>query len=265
MVRGMEPKPKFLAPHYARVFEDAAVAAVYRKRPPYPPEVAPFVASLLPDGNRHLLDLGAGTGEMAIPLAKLCVTVDAVEPSAAMLRIGQMQPGADAGNLSWFNESAEAFGYPRSYGLVVCAQCLGWMDWEQVFPRIRSALDAGGQLVLVSLDELSLPDWQPGLISAISRFSTNQDFEPFDLVAGLTARGLFEVAGSWQSPAHQLAQSVEDFVDSIHARNGFSRDRMAPDAAVEFDNVVRALLDPHHPDGVLRGEITARVTWGTPL
>jgi hypothetical protein len=46
--------------------------------------------------------------------------------------------------------------------------------------------------------------------------------------------------------------------------NGFSRDRMAADAAAGFDAAVRALVAPFCPDGQVRLEVTATVTWGVP-
>ena len=88
----MKPKPKFLSPPYGRVFEDKSVAEDYRKRPPDPADTALFIAGLCPPGNRFVLDLGAGTGEVAIPLAPLVRGVDAVDPSAAMLAVSRSSP-----------------------------------------------------------------------------------------------------------------------------------------------------------------------------
>jgi SAM-dependent methyltransferase len=261
--RFMTPKPIFLGPKYAEQFRDASVAAAYRKRPPYPPELFEILAGLLPIGNRCLVDLGAGTGEVAIPMSRTADVVHAVEPSPAMLAIGRRIPGSE--RVSWFNGSAEEFTYPRQYGLIVCAQSLGWMDWELVFPKLARSLHPEGYLALVEQDQLSHVAWQADLRDVVSRYSTNQDFVPFDLIEGIVDRGLFRKVGSVQTAAVPFVQTVTDFIDSIHARNGFSRDRMTPAAAESFDRAVRDLLTPHHPDGVLRGDIRARVTWGRPM
>ena len=58
--------------------------------------------------------------------------------------------------------------------------------------------------------------------------------------------------------------SVEDFIDSIHGRNGFSRDRMEPESARAFDAGVRDILRSHYPDGIVRGEVGSTVTWLDP-
>ena len=259
----MKPKPKFLDAEYARQFEDASVAAVYRKRPPYPPETFEIIGGLLPVGNRNVLDLGAGTGEVSIPLAEMVDSVHAVEPSLAMVSIGRNLPGSD--DVTWYNTSGELFDYATEYGVIVCAQCLGWMEWETVFPKMVSSLHPDGYLVIVEQsDSLADPRWQGDLHDLIVRYSTNQDVIPFDLMQGIIDRGLFEKRGSEQTAPMSFQQSLEDFVDSIHARNGFSRDRMTESASSEFDHAFVELLRSYHRDGVLRGEVIAQVTWGKP-
>ena len=62
----------------------------------------------------------------------------------------------------------------------------------------------------------------------------------------------------------RFSQTIDDYIESLHARNGFSRDRMAPEAAAAFDAEVRALLEAHHPDGIIRGRNQAHVVWGRP-
>jgi SAM-dependent methyltransferase len=210
-----------------------------------------------------VLELGAGTGEISIPLAGLVDRVTAVEPSAAMLEVARAQPGFE--QVDWFRTSAEDFDYDDEYGLIVCAQCLGWMDWGTVFPGMTTCLHPKGSLVIVEQNELSDPRWQHDLRALISRYSTNQDFAPFDLVEGLIARRLFVPAGSRETLPMPFKQLIDDFVDSIHARNGFSRDRMSPAASAEFDEAVRNLLLRHHPDGEIQGKIRATITWGDPM
>ena len=258
-------KPGFLSAEYARQFQDRAVTDIYRMRPPYPAQTFEILAGLLPDGNRHLLDLGAGTGEIAIPMARLSDSVTAVEPSAAMLRVAGTIPGGVDQRIAWINCSAEAFDYPRRYGLTTCAQCLGWMDWDVVFPRFSAALDDAGYLAIISQSQLTDPRWAADLTSLIAEYSTNQDFEPFNLIDGLIERNLFDPVGRTRTVPMPFVQSIDDFVESIHARNGFSKDRMAPDRCSAFDAAAKRLLRGYHNSGIIQGEITASVDWGKPL
>jgi SAM-dependent methyltransferase len=259
----MEPKPRFLGTDYARQFRDPAVAAVYRKRPAYPEQLFDLLTELLPHEGARVLDVGAGTGEIAIPMSARSATVDAVEPSAAMLAIARAQTGS--ARVNWHNLPAESFAPTEPYGLIVCAQCLGWLDWEIVFPLFAAALTRRGWLAIVSQVSFADMPWNGELTALIAAYSTNQDFEPFDLLAGIETRGLFQPAATRAIRPEPLSQEIDHFIDSIHARNGFSRDRMAPSAVRDFDAQVRRLLEKHHPDGRLHGTCSASVTWGRPM
>jgi precorrin-6B methylase 2 len=65
----------------------AGTAKYYAKyRAPYPPEIFADIARIFNlDGTGRLLDLGCGTGELAIPLAKYFEQVLAIDPDAGML------------------------------------------------------------------------------------------------------------------------------------------------------------------------------------
>jgi hypothetical protein len=47
-------------------------------------------------------------------------------------------------------------------------------------------------------------------------------------------------------PSH----SAEAYIESFHSRNGFSRQRMAPEMADAFDTAVHALVTQSYPDGI---------------
>src|SRR5687767_230138 len=101
------PKPSFHAAEYGAWFKDALVAESYPNRPPYPEALISCLVSLvtpLPDGRVPVLDLGAGTGDLArrlAPLAPRVTRVDAVDPSAAMMAQGKALPGGDHPHLRW--------------------------------------------------------------------------------------------------------------------------------------------------------------------
>ena len=119
-MRTMKPKPRHLGPDYGAQFQDPSVAAVYRKRPPYPPELFDLLCELLPQPSKaRILELGAGTGEVAIPLAERVASLDAVEVSEPMLDVAATQPGYD--RVHWHRQSAESFAYTSIYDLIICA------------------------------------------------------------------------------------------------------------------------------------------------
>jgi len=137
-------------------------------------------------------------------------------------------------------------------------------DWDVVLPGISGALGAGAFLALVQGRALVGVAWEAALAELIPRYSTNQDYRRYDLVAELARRGLFREMGRRATPRVAFRQSVDDYVESFHTRNGFSRQRMAGSTAAEFGDRLRALVSPHCPDGLVRGHTMASVVWGIP-
>ena len=259
----MLPQPKHLGPEYGAQFQDRSVVAAYSSRPPYPPEVFAALENLLGASPRVVLELGCGTGEIARGLAPCVDRIDAVDPSAEMLRIAGILPGSDSASLRWHHASAEEFSYPETYSLIVAAESLHWFDWQRAFPAMRGALREGGKLAIV--ERAARLPWKHELYEIIPRYSTNRDYEPYDLVEELAERGLFSREGSLTTPAVEVRQTIAGYVDSIHSRNGFSRDRMDPDRAGRFDREVMELLSRYKSrDGNVTYEASARIVWGVP-
>jgi len=258
----MIPKPAHLGPQYAAQFQDVAVAGAYPTRPPYPQAVFDLLASLAVE-PRIALDAGCGTGDIARRLAQRLRRVDAVDLSVAMIGVGQRQPGGDAANLRWLQAPIEEAALSGPYGLIVTGESLHWMDWERTLPRLADALAPGALLVIVERAEQPSP-WSDELLRLIVRYTTNKEFQPYDLIEELERRGLFAPMGASTTEGEPFQQSVGDYIESIHSRNGFSRDRMPPADASAFDAAVAALLAPHAPDGVLALRIAAQLHWGHP-
>ncbi|UIJ35492.1 bifunctional 2-polyprenyl-6-hydroxyphenol methylase/3-demethylubiquinol 3-O-methyltransferase UbiG [Allobranchiibius sp. GilTou73] len=127
-------------------------AAVYDRI--YGSRFAPDAAvAVLADcaGDGAVLELGVGTGRLAIPLAARGVTVDGVEGSAAMIKQLRAQPG---GQLVGIHRADLAdFDLPRTdYTVAVCAvSTLFMLTHEQQWTAIRAAarhLRDGGHLFI---------------------------------------------------------------------------------------------------------------------
>jgi predicted TPR repeat methyltransferase len=261
----VEPKPAHLAPNYAQQFEDAEVARHYHMRPPYPAEVFHILSGLLPEQQRAVLELGCGTGELTLGLCPFVDHIDALDPSAAMLAVARARPRGDDPRIAWFESRGECFAFPRRYSLIVAADSLHWMDWAELFPKLRTALAPRGLLALVAGRTLDHPAWDSELRELIRRYSTNRDYVAYDLIDELCARALFQVVGRRFTEATRFVQTLDDYVESFHTRNGFLRARMTERAALEFDAAVRRLVLEHQPSGTVEGTTTASVVWGHPL
>lgn len=259
----MEPKPAHLGPEYAAQFGDAAVVAAYRHRPPYGDEAFDVLAGLLPAGGGRVLDVGCGRGDLAIPLAARGLEVDAVDPSAAMLASGRARSGADAPGLRWIHGRIEDAPLSPPYALATAGQSLHWTEWSVSLPRIASLLAPDARLAIVDRVFAETP-WHEELVALIERHSTNREYAPYVLVDELTSRGLFAEESRAETEPRVRPQALDDYVESCHSRNGFSRDRMTAESARAFDDAVRALVRRHVVDGPVRIPMSVRLVWGRP-
>jgi ubiquinone/menaquinone biosynthesis C-methylase UbiE len=211
-----------------------------------------------------VLDVGTGTGDIARPFASYVKQVDAVDISEAMIKLGKSLPGGDASNLRWLHGRAENANLQPPYALITAGESLHWMDWAVVLPRFAKMLMPGGYLAMIGRSEISMP-WRAELFKLINEYSTNKDFQPYNLIEELEKRQLFRLVGAKQTEPVAFTQTVDQYIESMHSRNGFSRDRMTAAAAHEFDAKFKALLEPYCPDRLVHLQIVGSVNWGVPL
>jgi len=261
MSRSRKPKPAHLGPQYAQQFCDESVARAYAHRPTHPPQTFEFLLTLMDDPKRRVLDLGCGTGLIARGLAPLVERVDAVDFSEAMIAQGRTLQGGDHANLRWICSTAEAFTSDHRYDLITCGDAIHWFDWDIVFPKFREMLEPAALLALLGVD--AEPTWPLDLGALMARYSTNREFKPYNLLDELTSRKLFTIAGEKSFRSTPYQQPVDDFIESIHARNGFSRDRSSSDAR-DFDRGVREVVGRAYPDQTIEFQAVSSITWGEP-
>jgi len=258
-------KPQHLAAEYAAQFGDEEVAAAYRHRPPYPPQVFAMLEPLLGPRPRCVLELGAGTGDFTIGLAPRVDTLIALEPSQPMLARARHRDTAVGAHVEWLAIAAEDYAFDRRYSAVVAAEAFHWLDWHCVLPRIAESLVPSGHLILVERKLAESAPWDPELRALIREYSTNRDYMPYDIVSELEARGLINVGGRAQTDTMPYCQSVEGYVESFHSRNGFSRARLQAARAREFDDKLKILLGRYCSDDTVWLPVQARIVWGRPV
>ncbi|HEX9400083.1 MAG TPA: class I SAM-dependent methyltransferase [Anaeromyxobacter sp.] len=124
------------------------LAADYRRRPGYPPALVARLLELGGGAGARVADLGAGTGHLALPLARAGARVHAVEPARAMLDL----LASDAAGLAIepVHAAAEETGLPGgAFDLVLVADALHWVDPERGGREILRLLAPGGALAVV--------------------------------------------------------------------------------------------------------------------
>ena len=247
----------------AASFHHPGVATAYAYRPPYPAEVFDILDTLIVGTPRVVLDIGAGDGALARPLAERVDWVDAVEVSEAMIEAGRRRPGGRRPNLVWLHDTAENMPAGGSYGLVTAGASLHWMSWEVALDRIARALAPGAVLAIVDQRYHRL-DWHDNLVDVIVRYSRNPAYDPdFSLPDELERRGLLDIRGRRETAPTRLVQPIREYVEQFHSTASLARELMSPHEAARFDREVESLVRGYEADdGTLSMQITASIIWG---
>jgi ubiquinone/menaquinone biosynthesis C-methylase UbiE len=249
----------------AAAFTDEAVARAYQHRPPYPAQVFDILEQLIVDRPRHVLDVGAGEGAIARPLAARVDRVDALDISAAMLAAGARRPGGRRPGLRWLLGAAETAELAGPYALVTAGASLHWMTWDTTLARLSGVLTPGGVLAIVDQGYHHLP-WQCELGAIIARHSRSRDYDPgFSLPAELAARGLLQITGQARTGPVSFRQPVTHYVEQFHSTASLARVWMPAMESAAFDRAVAQAIAPYAVDGALELTVTASLTWGRPV
>ncbi len=249
----------------AAMFTHPGVAEVYQYRPPYPDEVFDLLTGLISTRPSLVLDLGAGEGSLARPLAERVDRVgrvDALDVSAAMIEAGKHRPGGDHPNLRWIVGAAETAPLGGPYALVTAGESLHWMEPRPTLTRLAAVMTEEAQLAMVERVSYDVP-WKPGLLEVIRKHSRSGNYNPdFSLTDELAAQGLYEVAAERTTTPVPFRQSVEHYLDGLHSTSSLAREHMSDAEIAEFGAAVRDLTRPYAVDGMLALTVVASVTWG---
>lgn len=134
------PDPIFGHPRLARIYD-----ALDADRS----DLDAYVAVVDELSARRVLDVGCGTGTLALRLARRGIEVAGLDPAAASLDVARSKPGAD--RVTWLHASATDVP-PVQVDLVVMTGNVAHVfrdegDWDAVLAGVGAALRPGGWLV----------------------------------------------------------------------------------------------------------------------
>ncbi|MUG92074.1 methyltransferase domain-containing protein [Scytonema sp. UIC 10036] len=148
-----------------------------RYRPQYPNSLFKLLSEAFHlNGQGRLLDLGCGTGEIAIPLSDCFEEVVALDPQPEMLREARREAETvGASNITWVEQRAEqispSLGFFR---LITIGKALHWMDEELVLQRCHDLLldDGGVAIISTSRNFWKNPDelWKQKIIEVVKKW-----------------------------------------------------------------------------------------------
>lgn len=143
--------------HFSRQAADYA-----RYRPGYPDRLFAYLAQTAP-GTGLAWDVGTGSGQAAVGLARHFRTVVASDPSAGQLQNAQAHPGVE-----YRVEPAEHSSLgDHSADLVTVGQALHWFDLDSFYREVRRVAAPAG---LLAVWTYGLMDCTPEVDRCVRRF-----------------------------------------------------------------------------------------------
>jgi SAM-dependent methyltransferase len=143
----------------------SAVSYYARYRSGYPhAEIDALARWVGLDGTQRAIDIGCGTGQLAIPLARHASIVIAIDPIADMLAAGRRSARtAGVDNITWLQGDSAQLGDLVEPGALVAvfAASFHWTDRPAVARVLDGLLARGGSIVVINddLGEDEDPDW----------------------------------------------------------------------------------------------------------
>jgi ubiquinone/menaquinone biosynthesis C-methylase UbiE len=213
------------------------------------------------NGSQNVLDIGCGTGQIAIPLARHAGVVTAIDPVAEMLAYGaDAARAAGVPNIVWRQGHAEQLPALAEPGarLAVFAASFHWTNRAAVLAVLDRLLDRDGRVVVINdvLDEAEEPDWAEAITAIRARYLGDQRragtgvyvdprLSHRDVLLDSAFSDVETLAWSW---SRELAA---DEVVGLQFSYSFSTPDQLGDQARAFGDDVRDAVLALHPSGVV--------------
>ena len=243
----------------------SAVDYYAQYRPAYPQDLVDALAARAGlDGTQRVLDVGCGTGQLTIPLARHARAVVAIDPVPGMPARGrQAAQAAGAGNVTWLAGDSSQIAALAGPGadLAVFAASFHWTDRPAVLAVLDEMLAPVGVVVVINdvLDDAEQPDWEYAIDRIRARYLGDQPragtgvYSHRDVLASSAFCAVDALAWSW---SRQL--TVEE-VTGLQLSYSFSTPALLGDDAPAFSRDVRAAVLGLHPAGVVTQPLRVEV------
>ncbi len=224
----------------------------------------------------RIMDLGCGTGQIAIPVCGFVKEVIAVDPEPEMLAEGKNQAAMQgAQNIVWFDGSSDDLpvfsNTPDKLKLVTMGNSFHWMNREKTLKELHEVIiDSGGIAIVWSKSiwtDMS-NNWQPKVKEVISKWLGAERRAGSGIFQTDTERfeqnvmeSQFKRMEKWKY--HSVVSSTVDSIIGKLYSTSFANPRVLGDKKEAFEKEVREVLLLVSSSGVLlsEGDIEAILAW----
>lgn len=247
-------------------------AEYYEKyRVGYPPEFFNYIVSKFGlNGRGRLLDLGCGTGQLTVPLARYFAEVVGVDPESDMLEEAKKRAARNGvKNIKFITERAEDISDQLgTFRLTTRGASFHWMQQREVLRKVYQLTEAGGGIVIVS--DSTSPWHEGGILWKEVRKRIVQKYlgekrqagnafyqekgEKFEDLIDTSPFGgheewIYEYAYTW---------TLEAAINVLYSTSFASR-RFYGDKLNNFEQELRAALLKLEPSGIFKENIILQV------
>lgn len=252
----MNPNPN--APRYDPTLFAGTAEYYARYRFPYPEAMFQhLIQAFRLDGSGVGLDLGCGTGKIAIRLAPHLGRIIGVDPDDEMLReAARCANASGVRNIEFVKGSSwELPLLPRGLRLVTIGQAFHWMDRDQVLLAIHSKLDPKGEVAIIFQEWTGPEEYQRAEDETITKFLGERRragkgyYEhPIESHEAVLARSPFTVLDSWNYH-HEREQTIEDAIGYLFSTSRATKQLLGSEAG-QFEAELRRRLQEAFPQGI---------------
>lgn len=163
------------------IFGNPRLAAIYDVLEGHRPDLDAYLGFAERFDAKRVLDIGCGTGVLALLLADRGIEVVGVDPARASLDVARAKPGSE--RVRWICGDATALP-PLQVDLVtmtgnVAQQIVSPQTWRRTLAGAREALRPGGFLVFETRDPAARgwEEWNPDVSHKVTRLADAETVE----------------------------------------------------------------------------------------
>ncbi|MBI2550886.1 class I SAM-dependent methyltransferase [Candidatus Uhrbacteria bacterium] len=241
----------------------SAASYYARYRPFYPePLIQDVVDFFILTKNDRVIDIGSGTGQLAIQMAKYVEEVLAVEPDADMIAEGRKlcrKHGID--NIKWKQAAAEKLDASiGTFKIATFGASFHWMEQERILSFLDSVIESEGGVAIAGSQSVWLPteDWEEVVKQMIQKYlgeerragtgkfkqaaKTDERFED------LLNKSLFSLFEERQYK-HKREKTIDEIIGRIYSTS-FANPAVLGEKKEAFENELRNELNRLNPQGL---------------
>ncbi|WP_246001331.1 class I SAM-dependent methyltransferase [Oceanobacillus piezotolerans] len=241
-----------------------------RYRPIYPATLVRYLIDKFNlDGKGQMLDLGCGTGQLALRFADWFESIVGIDTEPEMIQEAKrLVKELRTDNLEWFNGELNSYRkiFEGSFRLVTIAKAFHWMDREEVLETLYEMISNGGGVAIIdnySPNKELLP-WQKKLNEVVKQWygkerrAGNTTYShPKVSYQEIISNSKFDL-DMHEIPTYEQNWTVESIIGNLYSTSYGSK-RFLGDSVRMFEQHLKEELLNVNGDGVFKEQINISI------